>query len=86
MMLFLLLACRTATVRDACDVDPEYCLTCDGDTDCGYTGNPCTETVYCAHGDAAIAVIQIGCDKAIEYAWPADETCRCIEGSCAADP
>jgi hypothetical protein len=82
MFLLLLIACRTATVVDACASDPEWCPTCADAADCAYTGNPCTATVYCAHVDAPIAVIQIGCDPAIEYTWPAADTCGCEAGVC----
>ncbi|MDP2316605.1 MAG: hypothetical protein Q8P41_27170 [Pseudomonadota bacterium] len=84
-LLWLLLACRTATVVNACDLDPSLCLACSTDDECVYTGNACTETVYCAHEDAPIAVVQIGCDRVAEYAWPAPETCRCVAGACSAD-
>ncbi len=77
MILALLLACRTATVVDACAADPARCLACERDADCAFGGNPCTDTVYCAHRDAEIAVIEIGCDAAIEYAWPDDAACTC---------
>ncbi|MFN7144539.1 MAG: hypothetical protein ACK4YP_12245 [Myxococcota bacterium] len=83
MILFLLLACRTATVVDACDADPAHCFTCASSDECGFTGNACTETVFCAHEDASIAVIQIGCDRALEYAWPDDAACACVDGGCA---
>ena len=83
LLLLLALACRSATVVDACASDPDWCLACDASADCAYTGNPCTETVYCAHVDAPIAVIQIGCDPAIEYTWPEADTCGCVAATCA---
>lgn len=83
MLLGLLLTgCRTATVVNGCDVGEEACLPCEADTECGYGGNACTETVYCAHEDAPIAVIEIGCDAALEHRWPAEESCRCVGGKC----
>jgi len=68
-----------------CESNPEDCLACDADVDCAYGGNPCTETVYCAHVEQSIAVIQIGCDAALEHPWPPDPTCHCVEGACRAD-
>ena len=84
MMLLLFSACRTASVVDACDLDDSLCLSCASDAACGYTGNACTDTVYCAHQDAEITVVEIGCDPAVEYAWPADDTCRCVASACTA--
>lgn len=83
--MILLLACRLATPVDACDLDPANCLPCSRDADCGYSGNPCLETVYCAHKDAQIAVIEIGCSSALEYAWPDEASCRCVENACKID-
>lgn len=75
-------ACRgQATVVNACDQNADLCLPCTSDADCGFTGNPCTETVLCAHRDAAIATIELGCDEALEYAWPDDDECQC-QGTC----
>lgn len=84
MLLWLLLACRTATVVDACTLGDELCLPCASDDECVYLGNSCTDTVYCAQEEAPIAVIQIGCDPAAEYAWPAASTCRCVQERCTA--
>ncbi len=92
ILLLLALGCPAftlsgaATVIDACAADPEWCITCDDAADCAFTGNPCTETVYCAHADAQIPVIQIGCDPAVEYTWPDPESCACVAGACAATP
>ncbi len=74
--------CKQATVVNGCDYGDDACLECSADSECSYGGNACTETVYCAHQDAPIAVIEIGCDEAIEYAWPAADTCQCIESRC----
>lgn len=84
-MFLLLLACRVATVVDWCVDNPGECDTCEADADCQYGGNPCTETVYCAHASASIAVIQIGCDEALEYAWPEPSTCACRAGVCQSE-
>ncbi len=86
-MLVVLLACASpAVVIDACVDDPSLCTPCEADADCAYTGNPCTETVYCASTDAAIAVIEIGCSAATERPWPAPETCACDAGTCRSGP
>lgn len=82
-MFLFLLACRMATPVSACDLDEANCIACQRDAECGYTGNACTETVYCAHQDASIAVIEIGCSKAVEYQWPDASTCGCVDGFCA---
>ncbi|MFZ5477259.1 MAG: hypothetical protein ACOZNI_10845 [Myxococcota bacterium] len=79
-MLLLFFACRVAEVVDWCDENP--CLACEGDAECGFTGNACVETVYCAHDDEQIAVIEIGCSEATEYAWPSDDACACVDGAC----
>lgn len=84
-MIWLLLACREATPYDACAVDPAWCLTCASDADCHWTGNPCTESVWCAHEDASIAVTQIGCDPITEYRWPEPEACACVADRCSAE-
>ncbi len=81
-MLVHFFACRVATTVNWCVENPGECATCETDGDCAYSGNPCTETVYCAHDAAEIAVVQIGCDAAIEYAWPDDATCACSAGVC----
>lgn len=80
--LLLLLACPRATVVDACLEDPELCPACEGDEDCGFSGNPCTDTVYCAHDAAELAVVQIGCSEALERRWPPDEDCACVDAIC----
>lgn len=82
VLALLLSGCRDATVIDACLEEPERCLPCAGDQDCTYQGNACTETVYCAHVEAEIPVVQIGCSGALEYDWPEPESCICQEGSC----
>lgn len=82
LALLLLPGCPRATVVDACVEDPALCPACEGDLDCAFTGNPCTDTVYCAHVDAPISVIQIGCSPALERRWPPDEDCACIDAVC----
>lgn len=81
-LFFAVQGCKQATVVNGCDYGQEACLECAADSECRYAGNPCTETVYCAHDDASIAVIEIGCDAAIEYAWPDAGTCQCVERRC----
>lgn len=82
-LLFVSGACHPqATVVDACDKSETLCLPCSSDAECGFTGNNCTETVYCTHSDAQIAVVQIGCDDITTYSWPADEQCACEQGRC----
>lgn len=81
-LLLALLACRTATVVDACVEHPDLCPACASEDDCVLGGNPCLETALCAHRDAEIAVIEIGCSEALEYDWPPPETCGCVEGIC----
>lgn len=84
----LLWACRTATVVDACESrveDTDACRPCASDADCTLTGNPCLETVYCAHTDVVIMVPDIGCSPAVEYAWPDASACGCLDdGFCGA--
>jgi len=58
------------------------CHPCESDSDCVFTGNACTETVFCANRDDSIAVIEIGCSKALEYKWPDDEDCLCVDSEC----
>lgn len=78
----LFCACRgQATVVNACAQDEALCLPCASDRDCRFTGNPCTETVYCAHRDAPVVTVDLGCDEALEYGWPDDSECRC-EDTC----
>lgn len=78
----LLAACRVATPIDACDLGEEYCPSCSSDAECSWGGNACTESVYCGHQDAGVAVVQIGCSKALEYRWPDAAACGCVEGVC----
>ena len=82
MLLALLLACRVASAVDACESDVATCLACASSDECGYTGNPCTSTVFCAQEDAGIAVVSIGCESMVEYSWPADDTCVCLADVC----
>jgi hypothetical protein len=86
-ILLLFLACRVPDRVDACDLrsdDPELdmCPACTTDAECSWVGNPCTDAVYCAHKDAPLAVIAIGCSKAMEYRWPSEADCGCVEGAC----
>ncbi|MBK8256315.1 MAG: hypothetical protein IPK82_27060 [Polyangiaceae bacterium] len=74
-----------ADVVVACDEAAEWCLPCTSDADCGFTGNNCTSTVYCAHRDAPIAVIDIGCSDETTYSWPDDSECTC-NGTCVYTP
>ena len=76
------LSCKRAAIVDACLEDPDLCPACASDDDCAFGGNACTETVYCAHVDAEIAVVMIGCSPAMEYAWPSDEDCVCSASVC----
>lgn len=73
---------RPAAVLDACDEKQEWCLPCNGIEDCQLTGNACTEFVYCAHEDALISVVALGCDEAMEYAWPDASACQCVASVC----
>jgi hypothetical protein len=63
-------------------IDTGSCRPCAGDGDCAFSGNPCTATVYCAHVDTPIAVIDLGCSAALERRWPDDERCACVAGAC----
>jgi hypothetical protein len=85
-MILLLIACFRAEVVNACDVDSAACLACEDDAACAYVGNPCTDTVYCAHEDASIAVIEIGCSAALERTWPSEDTCKCVARECSHAP
>lgn len=82
MILWLLLACRVATVVDACEDNPESCLTCDASADCVFHGNHCFDTVICGHEDLPLAFPMIGCDAALEYAWPDAAACACVDRVC----
>ncbi len=91
-ILLALVACQgQAEVVDICDTVSEdtvdtgiyaVCQPCKSDSDCAFQGNSCTETTYCAHVDASIAVVEIGCSKALEYKWPDDEDCLCVDQEC----
>lgn len=85
-LLALLLACRAAEVQNPCLDDPGLCPACSSDADCSLQGNPCLETVHCAHRDAGLMTIDIGCSEALEYSWPPDDECRCVESACQAEP
>jgi hypothetical protein len=75
-------ACRVATVYEPCVDDPGSCPACAGDEDCSFQGNDCTESVYCAHLDAGLTFIEIGCLESAVYSWPPDDECRCVEAVC----
>lgn len=78
----MLAGCRSAEVVNHCLNADENCLPCASAADCGFTGNACTKTVFCAHREADISVVQIGCDEAIEYSWPDPEECACVASVC----
>lgn len=81
-LLSLLAGCRSAEVVNHCLEASGNCAPCASNADCGFSGNPCTEKVFCAHRDAPITVIEIGCDEAIEYSWPEPEECACVASVC----
>jgi len=72
-----------ADLVDACD-DQEECTPCERDAECVIAHNPCTETAVCGHADDNLAVVQIGCDAALEYHTPPPERCLC-EDVCRAE-
>lgn len=85
--LLLVLACRgQATVQEPCVDDPTRCPACDVDAECVFQGNSCYDTVDCAHVGAGLAYAQLGCSEALEYRWPDDADCACIESVCQYDP
>ncbi len=84
-MALLAASCRRAEVANHCVEHPGECQPCASNEDCRYSGNPCTETVYCAQKDTPIAVIDIGCDSAVEYAWPDPSTCQCEASVCRSE-
>ena len=71
-----------ANVVEHCAEPDAGCPACSAATDCVFTGNACTSTVYCTHRNASIAVIEIGCDPAVEYSWPDEEQCACVNTVC----
>ena len=79
-LLLGLLGCPRAEVVDYCT--EEDCPPCARDAECVFTGNACTDTVYCAHEDSEIAVVQIGCSKAQERRWPDPSACVCADTVC----
>ncbi len=86
-LLLSLSACQPeAEVVDYCALEPDNCPPCVSDAECRFSGNPCTDTVYCAHVEAAISVVQIGCSEAQERAWPPAETCACRQSACSYRP
>lgn len=80
-----LAGCLRAEVVDVCVEDPEACPPCASDADCTLGGNPCLDEVYCAHVDAPVAVMSIGCSKATERRWPPAEVCACRRGTCLSE-
>ncbi|MCB9796428.1 MAG: hypothetical protein H6741_27340 [Alphaproteobacteria bacterium] len=82
MIALLLLWGCLAEVRDPCVEDPALCPACEADDECVFQGNPCLETVDCAHREAGLAYIQIGCSPAQEKRWPADDQCVCEASVC----
>jgi hypothetical protein len=83
LALSLLASCRgQANVVDHCIQNPGACPPCASSAECTFTGNPCTETVFCTHRSAGVAVIEIGCDEALEYSWPDAEECACAASTC----
>jgi hypothetical protein len=80
----LLTSCA-AEVSNYCVSNPEECPECENDSDCVFTGNPCTDYVYCAHREVEVIVVSIGCSEAQERRWPDDDECRCIGGVCRAE-
>jgi hypothetical protein len=93
-LLLLLSACdllrREAEVYDFCDPEIDTgaaaCLPCEADGDCTLAGNPCYDTVACAHRDDLVAVPDLGCSKAIEHPWPDPAGCRCLDDRCTWSP
>lgn len=83
VLLVLLVACGPeATPVDLCVGTAVPCPPCGGDAECVFQGNPCLETVDCAHREAGLAYIQIGCSPAQEKRWPADDQCVCEASVC----
>lgn len=79
----LLGGCREqAEVIEHCATSDAGCPACSSHADCVFTGNACTETVFCTHRNVAIDVIEIGCDSALEYSWPDEKQCACSSSVC----
>lgn len=78
----LLGGCRSAEVVNHCLKADGNCSPCASSADCVFSGNSCTETVFCAHKDAPITVIDIGCSEQLEYSWPDPEECACVNSVC----
>lgn len=74
-----------AEVHDYCLDHPDECAPCTQDDHCHFTGNPCTDAVYCVREGTEVAVIQIGCSEAQERRWPDDDACACVDGVCQSD-
>ena len=71
-----------AEVHDVCVEDPDLCPPCTADSECVFQGNSCTDYVACAHPDADLAFVQIGCSEALERRWPENEACACVDQVC----
>jgi len=71
-----------AEVDDVCLGDDDTCPACASDDDCVFMGNPCTDYVACAHGDAELSFVELGCSEALERRWPDPEECACIDQVC----
>ncbi|MEZ4380182.1 MAG: hypothetical protein R3A79_02450 [Nannocystaceae bacterium] len=71
-----------AEVVDVCVDEPERCPACARDDDCSFQGNACTEVVVCAHDDAGLVFVELGCSEALERRWPDDEACACVDQVC----
>lgn len=86
----LLLGCTAVRTRNLCEADgmehigagemPRDCHRCESDADCGFTGNVCTGEVFCAHHDAEVVSIDIGCSP--EPSMPDESGCICRDGHC----
>ncbi len=71
-----------AEVEDVCLDDDDTCPVCESDDECVFMGNPCTDYVACAHTDAELAFVDIGCSEALERRWPEPEECGCVQQVC----
>lgn len=74
-----------AEVHDYCLDHPGECEPCQADDHCRFTGNPCTDAVYCAREGTPIAVVDIGCSEALERRWPDDDECVCVDQVCQSE-
>lgn len=74
-----------AEVHDYCLDNPGECDPCASDDQCLFTGNPCTDAVYCVRQGTGVAVVDIGCSKALERRWPDDDACVCVDQICQSE-